>query len=871
MAITIVGTTLTSFGNNGGNATINLSSLGLQENDVVFVSSAAPRVTGATPAVVTSGYSPAVTAHLGSTSNRPSIGVWYKVMGATPDGSVEVSGDTSSTTDTTIIAIALRGVDTSNVLDQTSTTAGETSSTNPDPPAIVTQTNGAWVLVWANTIVLDSIVLPPTNYENATLVNGNDTVDHTHLLATREITSAGTENPGVFNGVDSGYWYAITVAVRPLTSNTYEDALSLGISKSITDRVNLTGLGSISLSTIKNILNSSNAELPVSINLAINKSSVFVENSTLESSILLEKLSDLSFIGGVSFEGNISLDKNVVIAEAGKVNPFVILSDSVFISGSASTSTTYQLTPPGVKTTGSFQSGYISDDTNPLPSLDLASDTYTEVEWSIEFTDDPEVNDVYEFRVTISGVPVDTYTETPQITITLGAQTYEDSLILAKTLAISFTNVLEILSSLSLDKYVNISLSALADFGTSLSLSKTLGISVDNVLIIEALISIAKQLDISIDNVITKEALLSLDKQLGITSDTVLDITALLTLDKVLDISVLSNIELFETLSLIKTLSASFTGGLDVNAVVSLSKILAILTASDTSTEVAIQLAKQLDISADSILTAECLVSLDKTLDISVLSNVDLYELVTLSKTLVISVEGGRSLEAVLTLSKILAILTNYEVLVNVYNEALELTKNLGVSSSITLDREGNILLNKVLDFTTTSQADLLDSIELIKTISIINSSNVDFSVQLDLGKVIAVSVSGGLTLEQSIALGRQLEVLFSSIITQEAYLSLSKELALQNTALISTDSQIILAKDLAVDFTTQVDFAASISLDKVVLIRIDGGLAYDDAITLGYNLLIELDEAVIPQFLEKFGTVTINDVKYVMVIIGDE
>lgn len=215
MPISIRGTSLSSFANNGANATLNLSGLSLQENDVVLISCAAPRITGNTPAVVSAGWTQVATPHLGSTTNRPSIGVWYKRMGATPDSSVEVSGDGSGNTDTTIIGIAFSGVDTTTALDQTTTTAGETLSTNPNPASIVTQTNGAEVVVFACGQVNDGTVVAPSGYSNGISIVGNDTVDHTHALASKNVATAGTEDPPPWTTWSSSYWYTYTVALKP--------------------------------------------------------------------------------------------------------------------------------------------------------------------------------------------------------------------------------------------------------------------------------------------------------------------------------------------------------------------------------------------------------------------------------------------------------------------------------------------------------------------------------------------------------------------------------------------------------------------------------------------------------------------------------
>lgn len=102
----------------------------------------------------------------------------------------------------------------------------------------------------------------------------------------------------------------------------------------------------------------------------------------------------------------------------------VTVTASANIAAGAATATTAQLTAPSGKTSGAdFQAGKISDDTNALsiPPIDLAAGKYTELEWAL--TTAGLVNgDVVEFRVTAFGVPLDTYSVTPQWTIgTAGA------------------------------------------------------------------------------------------------------------------------------------------------------------------------------------------------------------------------------------------------------------------------------------------------------------------------------------------------------------------------------------------------------------------------------------------------------------------
>jgi len=85
-------------------------------------------------------------------------------------------------------------------------------------------------------------------------------------------------------------------------------------------------------------------------------------------------------------------------------------SDDITASGE---DTTVQLTAPA---SGTFVAGRIQDDENPADTVDITTDNYTELEWCIKATSESsEVS--YDFRVTVEGVVIDTYTVTPQLTI----------------------------------------------------------------------------------------------------------------------------------------------------------------------------------------------------------------------------------------------------------------------------------------------------------------------------------------------------------------------------------------------------------------------------------------------------------------------
>lgn len=98
--------------------------------------------------------------------------------------------------------------------------------------------------------------------------------------------------------------------------------------------------------------------------------------------------------------------------------------------------TTAQLSAPTGKTTSDFVTGRLQDDENPADTVNITTDDYTELEWSIKAMGAVvTASEVYEFRVTSNGIPLNTYSVTPQWTI--GANTAPSS---PSTLAQTKTN-----------------------------------------------------------------------------------------------------------------------------------------------------------------------------------------------------------------------------------------------------------------------------------------------------------------------------------------------------------------------------------------------------------------------------------------------
>lgn len=97
-------------------------------------------------------------------------------------------------------------------------------------------------------------------------------------------------------------------------------------------------------------------------------------------------------------------------------SPILLMSASANITAGGAQATTAQLTGPG----GSFTAGVISDDTNPSGTVDIGSGNYTELEYSIQFSSAATYTDVYNFRITANGTALDTYSVTPNYTLSGG-------------------------------------------------------------------------------------------------------------------------------------------------------------------------------------------------------------------------------------------------------------------------------------------------------------------------------------------------------------------------------------------------------------------------------------------------------------------
>lgn len=196
----------------------------IAQDDVVVVAAGNASNADANGAMVTSGYTEEADL-FGSDSQSCNLSVFWKRMGATPDSTAVF--DNTSSVGAGAVGIAFSGVDTTTALDATTTTATASNSGTPDPPSITTNTANAWVIAVGGSSEADDVTNAPTNYSNLIDTRGGGGTTDNWMMATREIASAGAENPGTFAdvvGSATDAWAAATLALKPTSGTTIAPA-----------------------------------------------------------------------------------------------------------------------------------------------------------------------------------------------------------------------------------------------------------------------------------------------------------------------------------------------------------------------------------------------------------------------------------------------------------------------------------------------------------------------------------------------------------------------------------------------------------------------------------------------------------------------
>jgi hypothetical protein len=209
----------TATANNGGNPSVDMSTWGLLQDDLVIAVLDSGFTSDQDIVMNTSGYTE-IADLFASDVRDTGLGVFYKKMGASPDSTAVGQGSTNASEGLALAVTAFRGVDTASPFDATATTATGANSANADPPSITFATSGVWVVIGtgcsSNTAA--TVLTFPAGYTtNALQTVGSDTWRAVVGMAYNSSPSS-PENPGVVTADSSlvdDAWCAVTIALKP--------------------------------------------------------------------------------------------------------------------------------------------------------------------------------------------------------------------------------------------------------------------------------------------------------------------------------------------------------------------------------------------------------------------------------------------------------------------------------------------------------------------------------------------------------------------------------------------------------------------------------------------------------------------------------
>lgn len=220
-----------------------------QDDLVVYVLSL-PGTSDVNLAVTTTGYTEVADLYANDNTDT-NISVGYKFMGSTPDTSIARPAGTGYA----LIAHVWRGVDTSNPMDVTPTTATGTNTGVPIPPAITPTTAGAIVLCLAG----DGNISTPVSYTSSQLSNFVSQSANTGSFGTVAgvgsfAWSGGTFTPTTWGGGTTSAnasYAAVSLALRPAPNPIIDiaatDTIDLTSASSLTRIAEAAGTANIAL------------------------------------------------------------------------------------------------------------------------------------------------------------------------------------------------------------------------------------------------------------------------------------------------------------------------------------------------------------------------------------------------------------------------------------------------------------------------------------------------------------------------------------------------------------------------------------------------------------------------------------------------
>ena len=237
MAISYLGEVSVTHDGSVGGMTVSLTSLSLQQDDIVVVAFALASNTDRTIGVNTAGYTEEAELFANDTYDA-NLSVSWKRMGASPDTSVDVSGPGSSTHPARIIARGYRGVDATTAMDVARTTATGTNGILVDPPSITPSTSGALiVVVGCGAGAPAALSTPYASSDLTDFASGlvSNLYDLAYGIGHKSWTS-GAFDAGAWTGTETANTdsrASVVMALRPATAS--------GVTGTASDTVSVTG------------------------------------------------------------------------------------------------------------------------------------------------------------------------------------------------------------------------------------------------------------------------------------------------------------------------------------------------------------------------------------------------------------------------------------------------------------------------------------------------------------------------------------------------------------------------------------------------------------------------------------------------------
>ena len=216
MAVAIAGTLATGSINNGQNFNINMPA-GIAAGNLVVVF-----VCGTAEANLGTSSSDWTTLGPWDSSNSTCrINLFWKIMPASPDASIAITGVGGATNSNCGIAVGFSGHDATTPIDTTPATTLNGSGNNPTPPAYTPLTNNSMMLIFVGDVsgTGDAAVTMPTTPSTFTAMGAVTVADNNDATAIggRLLLSGQRDTLqtiGAFGSWTATVWNAITLGIR---------------------------------------------------------------------------------------------------------------------------------------------------------------------------------------------------------------------------------------------------------------------------------------------------------------------------------------------------------------------------------------------------------------------------------------------------------------------------------------------------------------------------------------------------------------------------------------------------------------------------------------------------------------------------------